>query len=74
MYTANCGPPSKPSNGDVLYCNGTVEGSKVIIVCQSGSELNFAMAVCDHHGNWEPNTSTLCQSEPAGIYYTNLEL
>ena len=26
------------------------------------------MAVCDRHGNWEPNISTLCQSEPTGIY------
>ena len=43
----------------------------MIISCQLGSEQNFAMAVCDHHGNWEPNISTLCRSMPAGINAVN---
>ena len=63
IYTADCGPPPRPSNAYIIHCGSTIEGSKLTVGCQANQNGNFTVySVCDRHGKWEPNPADLCAS------------
>ena len=53
MYTGNCGPlPSV--NGYVLPYTSTLEGSRLMFMCQDGPQSELT-AVCTGAGKWYPS-------------------
>ena len=71
--TADCGPPSPPTNAHILPFTSTLEGATVTYVCciilpggqQSCCEEDNVTAVCNKEGYWEPSTDDIC-AEPTG--------
>lgn len=72
-YTAlpNCGPPSPPVNGYIVPYTSTLEGVEVTFACQNTCQTHDGLqspvkavhlAVCNSHGNWEPNPADFCSS------------
>ena len=63
LHSVDCNPPSLPSNGIIYPYTSTIEGAVVNFVCQKSAldlEENVSMAVCNEHGNWDPDPAEFC--------------
>ena len=60
IHAGNCGPlPS--ANGYVLPYTSTLEGSRVMFMCQDDPQSELT-AVCTGAGKWEPSPIDVCDT------------
>ena len=77
FFTANCDPPTVPTNGSIYgaYQN-TTEGTVIVFGCKSGFvPAGNTTAVCASDGRWIPDPADLvctCKSAHSHLQYKKL--
>ena len=76
VIRADCGQPSSPPDGYIItpYTSAAGGQRKLIFVCQNISQNGIRTAaperlysaVCNVHGNWEPDPSNFCSGTSKG--------
>ena len=65
LYIANCGAPSPPQDGHILYTS-TLEGAEAHVTCASGLQENMT---CGDDGRWRPTLSDICNGMSGSYNY-----